>query len=147
MSLMITAMRRSIWLLLIGAVGGVAWAWWRDQNAPPSPSAPPEWPPIDAAVAAAPTRIEPSEQNPATSAASIVNALVDAPDARSSAGSGDWVTPNADGSCPSSHPIKANDNSSIFHVPGGRFYERTRAERCYATADAATADGYRQSKA
>lgn len=62
-------------------------------------------------------------------------------------GSGDWVEPNADGSCPSTHPIKANDNSGIFHVPGGRFYDRTKAERCYATAEAAAADGYRAAKA
>lgn len=57
-----------------------------------------------------------------------------------------WVTPGDDGSCPASHPVKANDNSGIFHVPGGRFYDRTRAERCYSTADAAQADGYRAAK-
>lgn len=117
MSLMITAMRRSIWLLLIGAVGGVAWGWWRDHNAPPSPSAPAEWPPLE----------------PATVASTTDVAL--------------WVSPNDDGSCLPSHPIKANDNSNIFHVPGGRFYERTKAERYYATAEAAIADGYRQAKA
>ncbi len=52
-----------------------------------------------------------------------------------------------DGSCPLSHPIKANDNSGIFHVPGGRFYDRVKPERCYATADEAAASGYRQAKA
>ncbi len=31
-------------------------------------------------------------------------------------------------------------------MPGGRFYERTKAERCYQSADAALADGYRQAK-
>ncbi len=135
MSLIVTAMRRSLWLVLIGAVGGVAWAWWRDHNAPPSPSTPPEWPPLEPAAAA-----------PSASTASIVNTLVDAPEARSSADVGDWVSPNEDGSCPPSHLMKGNDNSGIFHVPGGRFYERTRAERCYATAEAAVADGYRQAK-
>ncbi len=79
--------------------------------------------------------------------ASVVNALVDAPEARSAAGEdAPWIEPDADGSCPLSHPIKANDNSGIFHVPGGRFYERTKAERCYVDADAALADGYRQAK-
>jgi hypothetical protein len=34
----------------------------------------------------------------------------------------------------------------IFHVPGGRFYDRTRPERCYATESAAIADGFRRSK-
>jgi len=58
----------------------------------------------------------------------------------------DWVAP-VDGKCPDGYPIKANDNSHIFHVPGGRFYDRTVAERCYATTDAAERDGYRQAKA
>ena len=59
---------------------------------------------------------------------------------------GDWVAP-VDGKCPDGYPIKANDNSHIFHVPGGRFYDRTVAERCYATTEAAVRDGYRQAKA
>lgn len=58
-----------------------------------------------------------------------------------------WADPLDDGGCPPSHPIKANDNSGIYHVPGGRFYERTVAERCYSTAEAAEADGYRPAKA
>jgi len=56
-----------------------------------------------------------------------------------------WVPAN-DGTCPLTHPVKANDSSKIFHVPGGRFYDRTRPERCYATPEAATADGYRAAK-
>lgn len=56
-----------------------------------------------------------------------------------------WVLP-VDGQCPSGYPVKANDNSGIYHLPGGRSYERTVAERCYATAEAAEADGYRPSK-
>lgn len=59
---------------------------------------------------------------------------------------GGWTDPLEDGSCPISHPVKANDNSGIFHVPGGRFYDRTKPERCYADADAAVVDGYRQAK-
>lgn len=57
-----------------------------------------------------------------------------------------WVAP-IDGACPDGYPIKANDNSRIYHVPGGRFYDRTVPERCYAEADAAAADGYRAAKA
>lgn len=57
-----------------------------------------------------------------------------------------WAAP-VDGGCPDGFPIKANDNSGIFHVPGGRFYDRTVPERCYATAADALADGYRQAKA
>ncbi len=56
-----------------------------------------------------------------------------------------WVEPS-DGTCPESHPIKANAGSGIFHIPGGGSYERTRAERCYCTAEDAEADGFRQAK-
>jgi hypothetical protein len=57
-----------------------------------------------------------------------------------------WVEPE-DGACPIDHPVKVNEGSGIFHLPGGRFYDRTNAHRCYASAEAATADGYRQAKA
>jgi len=56
-----------------------------------------------------------------------------------------WVAPTY-GACPTSHPVKANANSGIFHVPGGRFYDRTQAERCYVDATAAEADGFRAAK-
>ena len=61
-------------------------------------------------------------------------------------GNTDWVSPG-EGGCPDGYPIKANNNSRIFHVPGGRFYDRTVPERCYATAEAAERDGYRRAKA
>ncbi len=57
-----------------------------------------------------------------------------------------WVAPN-DGECPAGYPIKVNEDSGIYHVPGGRFYARTAADRCYANADDALADGYRPAKA
>ena len=57
-----------------------------------------------------------------------------------------FVAPDGE-ACPSGYPIKANERSMIFHVPGGRFYERTIPERCYATAEDAEADGYRRAKA
>lgn len=56
-----------------------------------------------------------------------------------------WVEP-VDGSCPATHPVKGNADSMIFHIPGGRSYERTAAERCYCTAADAEADGFRQAK-
>jgi hypothetical protein len=56
-----------------------------------------------------------------------------------------WVEP-ADGQCPVSHPVKAKLGSGIFHVPGAQMYERTRADRCYADAASAEADGLRASK-
>jgi hypothetical protein len=56
-----------------------------------------------------------------------------------------WVEP-VDGTCPASHPVKGKRSSGIFHAPGGQMYDRTRADRCYADADAAVADGLRPSK-
>ena len=56
-----------------------------------------------------------------------------------------WVEAD-DGSCPASHPVKAKVSSGIYHLPGGSFYARTRAERCYVDAAAAEADGYRAAK-
>jgi hypothetical protein len=58
-----------------------------------------------------------------------------------------WLPPIDGGQCPDGYPIKANASSRIFHVPGGRFYDRTVPERCYAEAEAATEDGYRAAKA
>ncbi len=49
----------------------------------------------------------------------------------------------ADSVCPDSHPVKANDNSGIYHVPGQQHYGKTNARNCYASAAAAQADGYR----
>jgi hypothetical protein len=57
-----------------------------------------------------------------------------------------WVAAEEVGSCPVTHPVKANANSGIYHVPGGQFYERTRAERCYVDAASAEADGYRAAR-
>jgi len=56
-----------------------------------------------------------------------------------------WVEPS-DGTCPTSHPVKAKLASGIFHVPGGANYDRTRADRCYASPEVATADGLRAAK-
>lgn len=57
-----------------------------------------------------------------------------------------WVEPEADGSCPLSHPVKGKLASGIYHPPGGANYERTHADRCYVDDDAALRDGLRRSK-
>ena len=57
-----------------------------------------------------------------------------------------WAEP-VDGACPTGFPVKAKVGSGIFHVRGGRSYERTSPDRCYATPAAAEADGYRPAKA
>ncbi|MCT1871348.1 thermonuclease family protein [Micrococcus luteus] len=65
-----------------------------------------------------------------------------APEAAPAAGDAGPVR-GADSVCPDSHPVKANDNSGIYHVPGQQHYGRTNARNCYASAAAAQADGYR----
>jgi hypothetical protein len=90
------------------------------------------WPPLvdDDKPAAAPTKVVDSEPKPV-----VAEAHSD----------GGWVAP-VDGTCPASHPIKGNAQSKIFHVPEGASYDRTVAERCYASAEAAEADGFRAAK-
>ena len=56
------------------------------------------------------------------------------------------IAPNPDGSCPDIAPIKGNANSGIYHRPGQKFYNATKAEDCFATAAAAEAAGYRAAK-
>lgn len=50
------------------------------------------------------------------------------------------------GECPDTAPIKGNQGSMIYHVPGGGSYSRTRPEDCFATAADAEAAGYRRAK-
>ncbi len=123
-----TALRRTLLLTLLALGAGAAVSWWRSQATTPTPTSPPQWPDLptratepDAPAAAAPT----------TEAAHVAQA---------------WLPGNDDGSTPHGHPVKVKESSGIFHVPGGRFYERTKPDRCYPTAAAAEADGYRQSK-
>jgi hypothetical protein len=48
--------------------------------------------------------------------------------------------------CPSTHPIKGNRDSMIYHRPGQAFYDQTRPEVCFATPADAEAAGYRASQ-
>jgi len=50
------------------------------------------------------------------------------------------------GECSDPTPIKANRDSRIYHLRGGQFYERTRAELCFATTEDAKRAGYRRSQ-
>lgn len=55
------------------------------------------------------------------------------------------TSPDSAWNCPSWAPIKGNQ-SGIFHVPGGRYYDKTSPEECFSTSAAAIAAGYRAPK-
>ena len=149
---MFTTLRRMFWLAMLGGAGYAGWTTWQ-RRAGDSPTAAPEWPPLDppsttrtdSGTADSVAAAVPSAGPPPTTGFAELP-VDDSPAPTSSPASPAWVAP-VDGACPDGYPIKANDNSGIFHVPGGRFYERTAPERCYADADAAEADGYRRAKA
>jgi hypothetical protein len=48
--------------------------------------------------------------------------------------------------CPKNARIKGNRSSHIFHMPGQRFYKRTKPELCFTTPAVARANHYRKSK-
>ncbi len=118
-------MRRILVLLVLLGVAGAAVLKLRGQATPATAPAAPSWPPIPDRSDPVPAALEP-EPEPAPVAT--------------------WKPINPDGTVPEGYPIKANSQSMIFHVPTGRFYERTKPERCYTTEAAAVADGYRRSK-
>ncbi len=145
-----------MWLMALLAAAAMAARWWSARSVP-QPSANPQWPPFEPPVpaprpAVIPTVSDAPDPDPAVTAApeptnlaNLANraatSIVQATD-----GALRWVLP-IDGECPEGYPVKANDNSGIYHVPGGRFYARTKAERCYVDAGSAAADGYRAAKA
>jgi hypothetical protein len=150
MSSMTTPLRRLVVVLMIAAAGAAVLAWLRDRRSAGTPLDAPAWPPLgplDGAVPAVPPSSDQAEpvveraapEDPQSAAAAEAEGA--APDEGAT-----WVAPAADGSCPEGYPIKAKTSSGIFHVPEGRSYARTKPERCYATAEAAIADGYRQAK-
>ncbi|MDP9485611.1 MAG: thermonuclease family protein [Actinomycetota bacterium] len=60
-------------------------------------------------------------------------------------GGGGSVAPITESDCPPTHPVKGNQ-SGIYHVPGGGYYDVTNPEECFATGADAEAAGYRASK-
>ncbi|MEO8264199.1 MAG: hypothetical protein ABI706_01685 [Ilumatobacteraceae bacterium] len=124
-------MRRLFWLGVLAAGGCGAYRVWRQRQA--APAAPATWPPLETEPRAT------SHQTGKIADSAGTDPTPAEPAAR-------WKAP-VNGGCPDGYLVKANDNSGIFHVPGGRFYARTVAERCYANVDDAVADGYRPAKA
>jgi large subunit ribosomal protein L4 len=72
---------------------------------------------------------------------SEVVALAKAPAADTAHGSQSHA-PLADGSQPEGFPVKGNEDSMLYHVPGSSFYARTVAEVWFASAEAAEAAGF-----
>lgn len=166
---MATTLRRLFWVSVIGGGGYAGWRYWQQRSSSDTRPAP-EWPPLDPpsneqiattvpsavpmTAATTPSALDrpavdehPVESAPADSSFHSGSTVADDADPRN-APAGDaprWVAP-ADGNCPAGYPVKANDNSGIYHRQGGRFYDRTIPERCYATPEDAEADGYRAAK-
>jgi hypothetical protein len=156
-------MRKSVRRALgVGVVGGFAYTAWRAWNArvPPRAQGGVEWstapfpfPPVPSAASPA-SATKPAAPQAATPKAATPKAATAKPakpqaatQKSSRARASAWVEPKADGNCPPTHPIKAKMASGIFHAPGGANYARTKPDRCYVDAAAATADGLRPAKA
>ena len=136
-------------LALLAAIGGGAAALVRAVQVRFRPAPEPEpvapiWPPLSADDPAVQT--EPVTAATPGAAAPRPSHLAAVPSAPAAPSGATWVDPDPDGGCRASHPVKANADSGIFHVPGGASYQRTKAERCYATPEEAEADGFRASR-
>ncbi len=122
-----TLVRRLTKTAVLGGLGYLVSSWFRGRDDLLDEAVPgtAQWPPL--------------EPNPEP---------VDEPSDGSAADSpiGEWVEPDPQGDCPLAHPVKAKARSGIYHVPDGASYDRTNADRCYASAADAEADGYRASK-
>jgi hypothetical protein len=151
-------MRKSVKRALgAGIIGGAAYAAWRAWSArvpAPAPggiewsAAPFPFPPVPHASSTATSASKPKAtvETPKPAKPKSVKPETVAKKT-SGAPTAAWKKPNADGSCPKSHPVKAKMASGIFHVPGGANYARTKPDRCYVDAAAAQADGLRPAKA
>ncbi len=102
-----------------------------DAGAAPATGLLPSWPPLEPAA--------PATATPSATPSAAASAAPSAPAAAVT-----YRSP-VDGACPDGYPIKAS-SSGIYHLPGGRSYERTRPQRCYADPLHAEADGYRRAK-
>jgi hypothetical protein len=121
-------------IVLAGLIGAGVYWWRRTRVLDADLMDAPSWPPLDVPATPEPPASE-REPSPAVNGA----ALAETADAVAA-----WVAPDGE-HCPADHPVKAT-KTGVYHVPGGQFYGRASAERCYTTPAAAEADGYRASK-
>tara|TARA_B100001142_G_C14191165_1_gene600008 strand:- start:294 stop:677 length:384 start_codon:yes stop_codon:yes gene_type:complete len=122
--------KRILKLAVITAIVGALVSWFRSRSSEEDENSEEEdlpWPPIRTnETESTSTVVEPNDGSPVEPR--------------------EWLSCDESGNCPESHPIKAKDSSGLYHIPGGNIYERTIPDRCYATLEAAEADGYRQSQ-
>ena len=122
--------KRILKLAVVTAIVGALVSWFRSRSSEEDENSEEEdlpWPPI--------------RTNETESTSTVVD-----PNDGSPVDPREWLSCDESGNCPESHPIKAKDSSGLYHIPGGNIYERTIPDRCYATLEAAEADGYRQSQ-
>ena len=122
---MVKWLRALFWLAVLSGAGFAVYTAVNRRNEPVLTPVPPQ------PLAASPPA--PAPEAPAAAPATEVPSAV-------------WVAP-VDGAAPEGYPVKVNVKSGIYHLPGGRFYDRGAADRCYASAEDAEADGYRRAKA
>jgi hypothetical protein len=84
-------------------------------------------------------------RRPVESSAAIETTTVTVSRTTATPASPRWVESDA-GVVPDGYPVKVNARSGIYHLPGGRSYDRTRPDRWYRSAADAEADGFRASR-
>jgi hypothetical protein len=116
-------MRRWLFrLLFLAALAALLFTVVRRRNVGAEPALRPAWPPLDDAEDEAQTAV------------------------------GDDIPPSArwsdavEKACPPGFEVKVKLASGIYHLPGMFAYDRTIPDRCYASAEAAEADGFRAAK-
>ena len=129
--------------LVVAAAGAAAWLgrWaltrWMDGPAKQLSTAP--WPPAPWPPASDPA---PDAPAPDGQTADLPTAELATELATDGVG---WVEP-VEGGCPATHVVKAKISSHVYHLPGMSAYDRTGPDRCYISAEAAEADGFRRAK-
>jgi hypothetical protein len=145
-------------VLTLSVAAGLVWLARRAlirwvEGPPVEPSAEP-WPEVDDLTDLARTGPSPryavAEHGPRVGSAQarIRPPAMDEAQGPAAAGNGSlesWVAPGADG-CPATHPVKVKLSSRLYHLPGMSAYARTNPDRCYASPEAAEADGFAPAK-
>ncbi len=83
--------------------------------------------------------VVPEESSSATATAAVTATAT----ATAGPAAGGAVPPISEEDCPPNAPIKGNESSGIYHMPGDAYYDATHPEVCFATPKDAEAAGYR----